>query len=79
MVATGAASEEALELAESVGDRYVSCASRIWLANAWTYRGDLAGAIAQFGDVVDETTTAHNALLQVIGLVGQSYAMGATR
>ena len=64
MVATGVASEEALELAESVGDRFVSRASRIWLANARTYRGDLTGAVAQFGEVVDETTTAHNALLQ---------------
>jgi predicted ATPase len=79
MVATGVASEEALELSESVGDRFVSCASRIWLANARTYRGDLTGAVALFGEVVDETTTAHNALLQVHALVGQSYAMAMQR
>jgi hypothetical protein len=36
---------------------------------------DLTGAVALFGEVVDETTTAHTALLQVLALVGQSYAM----
>ncbi len=74
MTATWAASEEALELAETIGDRYVSRSCRLWLANAQTYRGDLADAVAQFREVVEEAVSAHDVLLQVIGLVGQSFA-----
>jgi predicted ATPase/class 3 adenylate cyclase/DNA-binding CsgD family transcriptional regulator len=74
MVATGTASEEALLLAQSIGDRFVSRGNRLWMANARTYRGDLAGAAAQFREVVNEAASAHDVLLQVIGLVGQSFA-----
>jgi len=74
MVATGTASKEALALAQSIGDRFVSRGNRLWMANARTYRGDLAGAAAQFREVVDEAASVHDVLLQVIGLVGQSFA-----
>ena len=45
MAATSAASEEALELADSIGDRFVSRSCRLWLASAHTYTGDLADAV----------------------------------
>ena len=45
-VATIVAAEEALELADAIGDRFVSRQCRLWLANAQAYRGDLAGAVA---------------------------------
>jgi predicted ATPase/class 3 adenylate cyclase len=72
MLATSAASQEALEVADSVGDGWVSRSCRLWLANARAYRGDLDGAAAQFREVVAEAAAAHDVLLQVIGLVGQS-------
>ncbi len=73
MIATCAASGEALELAGSVGNRFVSRASRLWLANAQTYRGDLVGALVLFREVVDEAAAAHDVLTQVIGIVGRSF------
>jgi DNA-binding CsgD family transcriptional regulator len=73
MTATSAASEEAFELAESIGDRYVSRSCRLWLASARSYTGDLSQATALFREVIREAACAHDVLLQVIGLVGQSF------
>ena len=77
MTATSAASEEALELAEAIGDKFVSRSCRLWLANARTYTGDLSGAAALFHEVIGEAACAHDVLVQVIGLVGKSFVDGA--
>jgi predicted ATPase/class 3 adenylate cyclase/DNA-binding CsgD family transcriptional regulator len=74
MTATRSASEEALALAGSIGDGFVSRSCHLWLANAQTYKGALAEAIAQFRSVVDEAVSADDVLVAVIGLVGQSFA-----
>ena len=73
MTATRTAGEEALELAEAIGDKFVSRSCRLWLANAHTYTGDLRGAASLLHQVVGEAASAHDVLVQVIGLVGQSF------
>ena len=73
MTATWTASEEALELAEAIGDKFVSRSCRLWLANARTYAGDLLGAAALFHEVIGEAAYAHDVMVQVIGLMGQSF------
>jgi predicted ATPase/class 3 adenylate cyclase/DNA-binding CsgD family transcriptional regulator len=73
MAATCAASTEALELADSIGDRYVSRSCRIWLGSALSYTGELERATTLFRAVIDEAACAHDVLLQVIALVDQSF------
>jgi predicted ATPase/class 3 adenylate cyclase/DNA-binding CsgD family transcriptional regulator len=73
MTVTAAASAEAFELAESIGDRYVSRSCRTWRANALSYIPDLSEAAALFRAVIGEADCAHDVLLQVLGLVGQSF------
>ncbi len=73
MTATRTAGEEALELAEAIGDKFVSRSCRLWLANAQMYTGDLRGAASLLHQVVAEAASAHDVMVQVIGLVGQSF------
>ena len=73
-VATRAAAAEGLDLADAIGDRFGSRQSRLWLANARTYLGDLTGAVAQFTEVIAEGTTAHDVISQVIGMEGKCAA-----
>jgi len=60
--------EEGRDLAETVGDRFVSRLCRFCLAVGQLFHGDLVGAAAQFGEVVAEARTAHDVLAEVDSL-----------
>jgi predicted ATPase/class 3 adenylate cyclase/DNA-binding CsgD family transcriptional regulator len=58
-----AAGEEGRDLADEVGDRFVSGACRFWgLGTAYLFRGDLAEAAAQFRAILTETEADHDVL-----------------
>ncbi|OBF91414.1 transcriptional regulator [Mycobacterium sp. 852002-51163_SCH5372311] len=67
--------EEGLRLADAIGDGFIARQCRTWLAVAGWYRGDLAGAVAEFRAVVAEGQAAHDGIAQVIALVGLGFAL----
>ncbi len=60
--------EEGRDLAEAVGDRFVSRLCRFCLGAAQLFHGDLVGAAAQFGELVAEAQAAHDVLAEVDSL-----------
>jgi predicted ATPase len=71
-IATRAAAEEGRDLAEVIGDRFVSRYCRWCLAVAQVYQGDLVGAAAQFGELVAEAQAAHDGVLEAASLAYHS-------
>jgi predicted ATPase/class 3 adenylate cyclase/DNA-binding CsgD family transcriptional regulator len=69
-IAARAPAEEGRDLAEAIGDRFVSRGCRWCLGFAQVYQGDLAGAAAQFGELVAEARAAHDRLGEVGSLAG---------
>ena len=69
VIAADTAAEEALQLAEAIGDRFNSRQCRWVIGWAQTYRGDLSGAVARLREVTDEATSANDGLMRVIGLL----------
>ena len=67
-IATRAAAEEGRDLAEAIGDRYVSRQCRWCLGVAQLFQGDLVGAAAQFGELVAEAQAAHDGILEAASL-----------
>ena len=70
-----AAGEEGRDLADAIGDRFNSRACRFYLGTSQTTRGDLAGAVAQLGEVAAEAEEAHDEIYRVTSLGGQSLAL----
>ena len=60
--------EEGRDLADSIGDRFGSRLCRFCLGAAQLFQGDLAGAAAQFGELVAEAQAAHDVLVEVDSL-----------
>jgi predicted ATPase/class 3 adenylate cyclase/DNA-binding CsgD family transcriptional regulator len=69
-IATRAAAEEGRDLADAIGDRFSSRTCRWCLGIAQTMQGDLAGAAAQFEELIVEAEAAHDAFQQAEGLAG---------
>ncbi len=57
------AGEEGRDLADAIGDRFGSRLCRFCLGAAQVFQGDLAGAAAQFGELVAEAQAAHDGAL----------------
>jgi DNA-binding CsgD family transcriptional regulator len=74
-IATRAAAEEGRDLAEAIGDRFVSRYCRWCLGVAQGYQGDLVGAAAQFGELVVEAQAAHDAILESVSLAYQGITL----
>ena len=74
-IATRAPAEEGRDLANAIGDRYDSRLCRWSLGNAQLYQGDLAGAAAQFGELVAEAQAAHDGIIEVTSLTGHSVVL----
>jgi DNA-binding CsgD family transcriptional regulator len=74
-IAARAAAQEGRDLADAIGDRFVSRNCRIYLGWAQIYQGDLAGVVAQFGELVAETEAAHDVISRVSSLGGQAYVL----
>jgi len=56
--------------ADAIGDRYHSRQCRLTLGWAQLWQGDLAGAVAQLGELVAEDATAHEDMLKLAILQG---------
>ncbi len=69
------AGEEGRDLADTIGDRFNSRACRFYIGTSQTARGDLAGAIAQLGEVTAEAEVAHDEIWRITSLSGQSFAL----
>jgi predicted ATPase/class 3 adenylate cyclase/DNA-binding CsgD family transcriptional regulator len=74
-IAARAAAEEGRDLADAIGDRFDARRCRWYLGVAQLYRGDLAGAVAQFTAVADEAEAAHDEIWRVDSLVGLGIAL----
>ena len=70
-----AAAEEGRDLADAIGDRFVSRQCRWGLGIALTWQGNLRGAVEQLGEVVAEAEAAHDLLFSTIGLFNQGQAL----
>jgi predicted ATPase/class 3 adenylate cyclase/DNA-binding CsgD family transcriptional regulator len=80
-MAARTAGEEGRDLADSVGDRFVSRQCRCYLAGAQAIQGDLVGAVAHFRDLITEadadaswTITSLHILAQVLAYQGDTSA-----
>jgi predicted ATPase/class 3 adenylate cyclase len=74
-ITTRAAAEEGRDLADAIGDRFDSRQCRYSLGFALLWRGDLAGAVAQFRELAAEAEAAHDVLYQVDGFAMQGCAL----
>ena len=74
-VTARAAGEEGREIAEAIGNRFVSRQCRWCLLVAQEFQGDLAGAAGQFGALAAEAEAAHDVTYQTYGLVGHAIAL----
>jgi predicted ATPase/class 3 adenylate cyclase/DNA-binding CsgD family transcriptional regulator len=74
-VGARAAGEEGRELADAIGDRFASRQCRWCLGLAQTMQGDLAGAVAQFAELVADAEAAHDGIYQALSLAGQGIAL----
>jgi predicted ATPase/class 3 adenylate cyclase/DNA-binding CsgD family transcriptional regulator len=70
-IATRAAAEEGRDLADAIGDGFMSRSCRWCLGIAQAMQGDLVGAAAQFDELVAEAEAAHDAFQQAESLAGQ--------
>jgi predicted ATPase/class 3 adenylate cyclase/DNA-binding CsgD family transcriptional regulator len=59
-IAARVAAEEGRDLADAIGDRFNSRHCRMCLGLAQSYQGDLAGAVAQLGEVAAEAKLGHD-------------------
>jgi predicted ATPase/class 3 adenylate cyclase/DNA-binding CsgD family transcriptional regulator len=74
-IAVRVAAEEGRDLAEAIGDRFISRQCRYSLGWAKIYQGDLAGAAAQFGEVAADAEAAHEVFHRAQSLAGQGLAL----
>ena len=74
-IAARVAAEEGRDLADAIGAGFDSRHCRICLGVAQIYRGDLAGAVAQFGAVAAEAAAAHDGHLEAASLAHQGTAL----
>jgi predicted ATPase/class 3 adenylate cyclase/DNA-binding CsgD family transcriptional regulator len=73
--AARSAGEEGLDVAEAIGDRFVSRECRWLFACAQMWQGDLVGAIAQFDEVVAEANAARDVVWMLGGLEDRVHAL----
>jgi predicted ATPase/class 3 adenylate cyclase/DNA-binding CsgD family transcriptional regulator len=74
-IATRGPAEEGRDLADAIGNGFDSRRCRYWLAIAQLYRGDLARAAAQFGEVAAEAEAAHDGVWEVNSLASQGIVL----
>jgi predicted ATPase/class 3 adenylate cyclase/DNA-binding CsgD family transcriptional regulator len=74
-IAARAAAEEGRDLADAIGDRFVSRACRWDLGVAQLMTGDLVGAIAQLGEVIAEADATHDTIWGCAALCMQALVL----
>jgi predicted ATPase/class 3 adenylate cyclase/DNA-binding CsgD family transcriptional regulator len=70
-----AAGQEGRDLADAIGDRFNARRCRWCLGVAQVFKGDLAGAVAQFAAVADEAEAAHDEIWRADSLVFRGIAL----
>jgi predicted ATPase/class 3 adenylate cyclase/DNA-binding CsgD family transcriptional regulator len=75
LIAGRAAAEEGRDVAEAIGDRFNTRQCRWCLGLAQTWQGDLAGAAAQFAELVAEAEAAHDVFYKAHSLTGQGHVL----
>jgi predicted ATPase/class 3 adenylate cyclase/DNA-binding CsgD family transcriptional regulator len=66
---------EGRDLADAIGDRFVSRVCRWCLGVAQLHQGELTSAIAQFGELITEAKAAHDGLIEANSLTFQGFAL----
>jgi DNA-binding CsgD family transcriptional regulator len=74
-LAMRAAGQEGRDLADAIGDRFHSRLCRVGLGVAQAYMGDLAGAAAQFAELVAEAEAAHDEIWRADSLAYRGVAL----
>ncbi len=74
-IAARMAAEEGRDLADAIGDRFNSRHCRMCLGLAQIYQGDLAGAVAQLGEVAAEAKVSHDGFHAAANLAHQGTAL----
>ena len=74
-IALRAAAEAADDLAQDIGDRFVSRQCRLLLAVAQLWQGDVHGAITRSGEVTADAEAAHDVVTAAFGLYTQTRAL----
>ncbi|PIB74235.1 LuxR family transcriptional regulator [Mycobacterium celatum] len=74
-LAVRAAGEEGRDLADAIGDQFHLRPCRVCLGWAHIFQGDLAGAAAQFAELVAEARAAHDGFIEATSLAYQSFAL----
>ena len=74
-IAARVAAEEGRDIAEAIGDGFVSRRCRFCLSWAQFVQGDLVGAVAGFEEVVREADDAHDVVWWATGLFSQSLVL----
>jgi predicted ATPase/class 3 adenylate cyclase/DNA-binding CsgD family transcriptional regulator len=75
LIAVRSAGQEGRDLAEAIGNRFHSFQCRWCLGGAQCWQGDLAGAAAQFAELVAEAQAAHDGFHEAISLATQGLAL----
>ena len=70
-----AAAKEGRDLADAIGDGFISRQCRYCLGSARIWRGDLAGAGSQFAELLATAKAAHDGMYTVAGLAGQGLSL----
>ncbi len=74
-IAGRAAGQEGRDLADAIGDRFVSRVCRWCLGVAQVHRGDFAGAAAYFAELATEAKAAHDVLVEANSLAEQGIVL----
>ncbi|MCL5932818.1 hypothetical protein M5Z36_10840, partial [Neisseria meningitidis] len=69
------AAEQARVLADSIGNRFVSCQCRLFACLAQIWEGDANGALALSRDVTAEAEVANDVVTKVLGLYVEAMAL----
>nr|WP_082955206.1 LuxR family transcriptional regulator [Mycobacterium mantenii] len=69
------AAEEAREIADALGDRFISRNSRIWLGVALWMQGELGAADRSLASLADDATTANELTNKVNGHIGRGVVL----
>jgi predicted ATPase/class 3 adenylate cyclase/DNA-binding NarL/FixJ family response regulator len=73
------AGEEGTALADTAGDQFMSRVSRYWgIATARYYKGDLAGATAEYREICDAADASADMMHGLVGRMGLAHALAAS-
>jgi predicted ATPase/class 3 adenylate cyclase/DNA-binding CsgD family transcriptional regulator len=78
LVAVQEAAEEGLRIADRTGDGFISRQCRFALGWIQIFRGELPGAVARLGEVIEESVAAHDVMFSMSASVMRAHALAYT-